>query len=76
MMANITLFIFSESYWELHKWSIDNYAKFIEELWHFFEIISSEPYKEVKISYRMIIFYFICNVTIVHYVITLQLATV
>lgn len=49
MMASIDLFIFLESYWDLHKWSIDNYEKFIEELWHFFEIIASEPYKEVNI---------------------------
>lgn len=40
-----------ESYWDLHKWSIQNYTKFIEEIWHFFEIIASEPYKEVNIDF-------------------------
>ena len=52
---NINLRNILDSYWDFHSWSIQNYTKFIEELWHFFDIIASKPYKEVNIFFRMFI---------------------
>lgn len=39
-----------ETYWEFHRWTIENYSKFLEELWNFLGIIASEPYKEVWVK--------------------------
>ncbi|KAG8195207.1 hypothetical protein JTE90_027950 [Oedothorax gibbosus] len=36
-----------DNYWQLHEWSIKNYQLFWEEIWHFFGIIASKPYKEI-----------------------------
>ncbi|GFU54023.1 acetoacetyl-CoA synthetase, partial [Nephila pilipes] len=35
------------SYWEFHKWSVENYTDFWGELWHYFGIISSRTYDKV-----------------------------
>ncbi|GFY60117.1 acetoacetyl-CoA synthetase [Trichonephila inaurata madagascariensis] len=36
-----------KSYWDLHKWSTENFPYFWKELWHYFDIIASKPYTEV-----------------------------
>ncbi|XP_055932765.1 acetoacetyl-CoA synthetase-like [Argiope bruennichi] len=36
-----------ESYWDLHKWSVENFSGFWKEMWNFFDIIASKPYEEV-----------------------------
>ncbi|XP_060602835.1 acetoacetyl-CoA synthetase-like [Ruditapes philippinarum] len=36
-----------ESYREFHRWSCDNYPEFWEEVWHFTEVIHSQPFKSV-----------------------------
>lgn len=47
----ITLeFLFIASYWELHKWTIDNHTKFWEGIWNFFGVIASKPYDEVRFN--------------------------
>lgn len=38
-----------ETYWDLHEWSIKNYAQFWEEIWNFYGVIHSEPYTETAI---------------------------
>ncbi|GIX78909.1 acetoacetyl-CoA synthetase [Caerostris extrusa] len=38
------------SYWEFHKWSVENYIDFWEELWHHFGIIASTPYDKVLLK--------------------------
>ncbi|GBM33405.1 hypothetical protein AVEN_31409-1, partial [Araneus ventricosus] len=35
-----------ESYWDLHKWSVDNTEKFWEEIWDYFKVIASQPYEK------------------------------
>nr|AII97829.1 BLTX457 [Nephila pilipes] len=35
------------TYWDLHKWSVENIPDFWKEIWHYFNIISSKPYDEV-----------------------------
>ncbi|PRD24884.1 UNVERIFIED_CONTAM: Acetoacetyl-CoA synthetase [Trichonephila clavipes] len=44
---NLPITCFSESYWDLHKWSTENFPDFWKELWHYFDIIASKPYTEV-----------------------------
>ncbi|GIY39596.1 acetoacetyl-CoA synthetase [Caerostris darwini] len=39
-----------DSYWEFHKWSVENYIDFWEELWHHFGIIASTPYDKVLLK--------------------------
>ncbi|CAL1272070.1 unnamed protein product, partial [Larinioides sclopetarius] len=36
-----------ESYWDLYKWSIENFISYWEEIWHYLEIVSSNPYDQV-----------------------------
>ncbi|GBN53442.1 Acetoacetyl-CoA synthetase [Araneus ventricosus] len=38
------------SYWDFHKWSVDNYTDFWKEIWHFFDVIASKPYDEVLVK--------------------------
>ncbi|KFM70539.1 Acetoacetyl-CoA synthetase, partial [Stegodyphus mimosarum] len=38
------------SYWELHKWSVENYMDFWEEVWNYFGVIASKPYDEVLVK--------------------------
>nr|AII97739.1 BLTX355 [Nephila pilipes] len=35
------------TYWDLHKWSVENIPDFWKEIWHYFNIISSKPYDKV-----------------------------
>ncbi|KFM80138.1 Acetoacetyl-CoA synthetase, partial [Stegodyphus mimosarum] len=39
-----------DSYWDFHKWSIENYGKFWEEIWNYFGMIVSKPYKEAVVK--------------------------
>ncbi|GBN72853.1 Acetoacetyl-CoA synthetase [Araneus ventricosus] len=39
-----------DSYWDLHKWSVENYPDFWKEIWHFFDVIASKPYDEVFVK--------------------------
>ncbi|XP_035208688.1 acetoacetyl-CoA synthetase-like isoform X2 [Stegodyphus dumicola] len=39
-----------DSYWDLHKWSIENYASFWEEIWNYFGVIVSKPYDKVGVK--------------------------
>ncbi|GBM36688.1 Acetoacetyl-CoA synthetase [Araneus ventricosus] len=36
-----------ESYWDLHKWSVENFPDFWKEIWNFFDIIVSNPYEKI-----------------------------
>ncbi|XP_055933995.1 acetoacetyl-CoA synthetase-like isoform X2 [Argiope bruennichi] len=36
-----------ESYWDLHKWSVENFMDYWKEMWDYFDIIASKPYDEV-----------------------------
>ena len=36
------------SYKELHDWSVNNYAEFWEECFHFFDILHSTPHSQVR----------------------------
>ncbi|XP_035208685.1 acetoacetyl-CoA synthetase-like isoform X2 [Stegodyphus dumicola] len=38
------------SYWDFHKWSIENYEKFWEEVWKYFDVIASKPYDQVVVK--------------------------
>lgn len=38
------------SYWEFHKWSIENYTSFWKEMWNYFGVICSKPYDEVLVK--------------------------
>ncbi|KAG8195205.1 hypothetical protein JTE90_027948 [Oedothorax gibbosus] len=35
------------TYWDLHKWSVENYEDFWKELWHFFPVVASKPYEKI-----------------------------
>ncbi|KAG8195206.1 hypothetical protein JTE90_027949 [Oedothorax gibbosus] len=35
------------SYWEFHKWSVENYVDFWNEVWNYFGIIVSRPHDQV-----------------------------
>ncbi|XP_071038475.1 acetoacetyl-CoA synthetase isoform X2 [Parasteatoda tepidariorum] len=35
------------SYWDFHSWSVKNFETFWHEVWQYFQIISSSPYKKV-----------------------------
>ncbi|CAL1272076.1 unnamed protein product [Larinioides sclopetarius] len=39
-----------ESYWDLHKWSVDNTEKFWEEIWDYFKVIASKPYEKAFVK--------------------------
>ena len=52
----MSVYVLTGTYWDLHKWSIENYTTFLEELWQFFHIIHSEPYKEVYIIHYFPVF--------------------
>ncbi|GBN74224.1 Acetoacetyl-CoA synthetase [Araneus ventricosus] len=41
------------SYWDFHKWSVDNYTDFWKEIWHFFDVIASKPYDEILVKYDL-----------------------
>ncbi|GFS47506.1 acetoacetyl-CoA synthetase [Nephila pilipes] len=36
------------SYWDFHKWSVENFEGFWKELWHYFNVIASKPYEKVN----------------------------
>ncbi|XP_035228409.1 acetoacetyl-CoA synthetase-like [Stegodyphus dumicola] len=36
-----------DSYWDFHKWSIENSGKFWEEIWNYFGMIVSKPYEQI-----------------------------
>jgi len=40
--------VLAGSYKELHEWSVNNYAEFWEECFHFFDILHSAPYSQVR----------------------------
>ncbi|XP_042903834.1 acetoacetyl-CoA synthetase-like isoform X2 [Parasteatoda tepidariorum] len=39
-----------DSYWDLHKWSVENFPNFWEECWKYFDIIASRPYDQAFIK--------------------------
>ncbi|KFM77732.1 Acetoacetyl-CoA synthetase, partial [Stegodyphus mimosarum] len=39
-----------DSYWDLHKWSIEHYDNFWEEVWNYFGVITSKPYEKVVVK--------------------------
>ncbi|GFU54024.1 acetoacetyl-CoA synthetase [Nephila pilipes] len=39
-----------DSYWDLHKWSVENYTDFWKEIWYFFDVIASKPFDEVLVK--------------------------
>ncbi|KFM66893.1 Acetoacetyl-CoA synthetase, partial [Stegodyphus mimosarum] len=39
-----------DSYWDFHKWSVENYANFWEEIWNYFGVITSKPYDKVVVK--------------------------
>ncbi|XP_035213933.1 acetoacetyl-CoA synthetase-like isoform X1 [Stegodyphus dumicola] len=39
-----------DSYRDFHKWSVENYADFWEEVWNYFDVISSKPYEQVVVK--------------------------
>ncbi|GFY42993.1 acetoacetyl-CoA synthetase, partial [Trichonephila inaurata madagascariensis] len=36
-----------DSYWDLHKWSVENYTDFWKEIWYFFDVVHSKPFEKV-----------------------------
>ncbi|KAG8198892.1 hypothetical protein JTE90_015106 [Oedothorax gibbosus] len=38
------------NYWDFHKWTVDNFASFWEEVWMHFGIVFSKPHDEVFIK--------------------------
>ncbi|GIY63263.1 acetoacetyl-CoA synthetase [Caerostris darwini] len=36
-----------DTYWDLHKWSVENFINFWEDIWHYNGVIASQPYSEV-----------------------------
>ncbi|GFX60412.1 acetoacetyl-CoA synthetase [Trichonephila clavipes] len=36
-----------DSYWDFHKWSVENFEHFWEEMWLHFKVIASKPYEKV-----------------------------
>ncbi|GIX75342.1 acetoacetyl-CoA synthetase [Caerostris extrusa] len=36
-----------DSYWDFHKWSVENFVDFWEEIWNHMEMVTSSPYEEV-----------------------------
>ncbi|GFT31313.1 acetoacetyl-CoA synthetase, partial [Nephila pilipes] len=34
-----------DSYWDFHKWSVENFRDFWKELWDWFDVIASKPYE-------------------------------
>ncbi|KFM69966.1 Acetoacetyl-CoA synthetase, partial [Stegodyphus mimosarum] len=39
-----------DSYWDLHKWSVENYASLWEEIWNYFGVVVSKPYEKVVVK--------------------------
>lgn len=39
-----------ENYWDLHKWSTENYGKFWEEIWNYYNVIYSKPHDDVVVN--------------------------
>ncbi|GIY39599.1 acetoacetyl-CoA synthetase [Caerostris darwini] len=39
-----------DSYWDLHKWSIENYTDFWREIWNYFDVVASKPFDEVLVK--------------------------
>ncbi|GFR20327.1 acetoacetyl-CoA synthetase [Trichonephila clavata] len=39
-----------QTYWDLHSWSVTNFASFWEEVWNYSNIITSKPYDEVFVK--------------------------
>ncbi|GFT14728.1 acetoacetyl-CoA synthetase [Nephila pilipes] len=39
-----------DSYWDLHKWSIDNCESFWAEIWNYFKVIASKDYEQVLVK--------------------------
>ncbi|GFQ80594.1 acetoacetyl-CoA synthetase, partial [Trichonephila clavata] len=37
----------SETYWDLHSWSVTNFPNFWEEVWNYMGIVTSKPHDEV-----------------------------
>ncbi|GBL80748.1 hypothetical protein AVEN_141869-1, partial [Araneus ventricosus] len=35
-----------DSYWDLHKWTVENFKDYWKEMWDYFDIIASAPYEE------------------------------
>lgn len=46
-------FVIVDDYEALHKWSIENYCNFWEEVWKFTGIIHSEPYTKVIVNFKV-----------------------
>ncbi|GFX05580.1 acetoacetyl-CoA synthetase [Trichonephila clavipes] len=38
------------SYWDLHRWSIDNCESFWAEIWDYFKVVSSKKYEKVIVK--------------------------
>ncbi|GFY39229.1 acetoacetyl-CoA synthetase [Trichonephila inaurata madagascariensis] len=36
-----------DSYWDFHKWTVENFVDFWKEMWHHFDVIASKPYETV-----------------------------
>ncbi|GFS98197.1 hypothetical protein NPIL_342201 [Nephila pilipes] len=39
-----------DSYWDFHKWSIENFQTLWKEMWNFFDFVTSKPYNQVHDS--------------------------
>ncbi|GBN70512.1 Acetoacetyl-CoA synthetase [Araneus ventricosus] len=39
-----------DSYWDFHKWTVENFVDFWKEMWHYFDVIASVPYEEVFVK--------------------------
>jgi len=48
LSVNIGVNVNLGSYKELHEWSVNNYAEFWDECFHFFDILHSAPYSQVQ----------------------------
>ncbi|GBO08010.1 Acetoacetyl-CoA synthetase, partial [Araneus ventricosus] len=39
-----------DSYWDFHKWTVENFVDFWKEMWHYFDVIASVPYEKVFVK--------------------------
>ncbi|GFY60485.1 acetoacetyl-CoA synthetase, partial [Trichonephila inaurata madagascariensis] len=39
-----------DSYWDLHRWSIDNCESFWAEVWDYFQVVASKKYEKVLVK--------------------------
>ncbi|XP_055934403.1 acetoacetyl-CoA synthetase-like [Argiope bruennichi] len=39
-----------DSYWDFHKWTVDNFVDFWKEMFHYFNVIASVPYEKVFVK--------------------------